>query len=218
MFERKCSGPLSYKGDIGWNLKGCEKLPLVAFNSIECERPGIVSTNLSCIQKYLLDICTAISSGVGSSDLAKRQPGTLKLARWLTTAYRILRLYISTSNKSNGLIILIVFIPRVYAPSWFRIKVHNSITDDARHLWHFISLSRYLPKKYRNIIEPIISRNSYFAAPENMLLTMLTDERFHITTLASRRIIKAREIVRDGNCVIPGVNFQATDYVGIIDW
>ncbi|GBM32402.1 hypothetical protein AVEN_239793-1 [Araneus ventricosus] len=98
LFQRKSSGPSSYTVDIGRNLNGCEKLPLVAFNNIECELPCIDPTNVSCIQKYLLDICIAISSGVGSSDLAKRQPGTLNLARWLTTANRILRLYISTSD------------------------------------------------------------------------------------------------------------------------
>ncbi|GBL84542.1 hypothetical protein AVEN_117272-1 [Araneus ventricosus] len=94
LFERKSSGPSSYTGDIGPNLKGCEKLPLVAFNSIECDFPGIDPTNQNCDQKYLLDICTAISSGFGSSDLAKLQPGALNLACWLITANRILRLYI----------------------------------------------------------------------------------------------------------------------------
>ncbi|GBO11631.1 hypothetical protein AVEN_43816-1 [Araneus ventricosus] len=51
---------------------------------------------------------------------------------------------------------------------------------------------------------------------------MLTDERCHIRTLAARRIIKASEISPDGNCVrrfvINAVNFQATDYVDLIDW
>ncbi|GBM40424.1 hypothetical protein AVEN_122638-1 [Araneus ventricosus] len=102
LFERKSPGPSSYAGDIVRNLKVWDKLPLVAFNSIECELPGIDLTNLSCDQKYLLDICTTISSGVGFSDLVKRQPGTWNLARWLTTANRILRLYISTSRKFGG--------------------------------------------------------------------------------------------------------------------
>ncbi|GBM16312.1 hypothetical protein AVEN_194052-1 [Araneus ventricosus] len=51
---------------------------------------------------------------------------------------------------------------------------------------------------------------------------MLTDERCHIRTLAARRIIKAREIGTDGNCVhrfiIPAVDFRATYYVDLIDW
>ncbi|GBL85305.1 hypothetical protein AVEN_222767-1 [Araneus ventricosus] len=61
LFERKCSGPSSYTGYIGRNLKACEKLPLVAFNCIECDSPGIDPTNLSCDQKYLLEICAAIT-------------------------------------------------------------------------------------------------------------------------------------------------------------
>ncbi|GBM68707.1 hypothetical protein AVEN_69124-1 [Araneus ventricosus] len=180
LFESKSPGPSSYTGDIGRNLKGCEKLPLVAFNSIESELPDIDPTKLSCDHKYLLDICTAISSGVGSSDIAKSQPDKLNLARCLTTANRILRLYISTSNPSNELITLALFILRFYAPSWLRIKVYHSIKDGARLLWHFISSSRYLPKKYRDIIEPVITRNAYFASPENMILAMSTDERCHI--------------------------------------
>ncbi|GBM26269.1 hypothetical protein AVEN_217301-1 [Araneus ventricosus] len=82
----------------------------------------------------------------------------------------------------------------------------------ARHLWHFISSSRYLPKKYRDIIEPVISRNSYFFSPENMLLAMLTDERCLIRTLAARLIIKARKIGPNGNYVrrfvITAVTFE----------
>ncbi|GBM06423.1 hypothetical protein AVEN_266370-2-1, partial [Araneus ventricosus] len=54
--DGKSFGPSSYTGDIGRNLKGCEKLPLVAFNSFECDLPGIDLTKLSCDQKYLLNI------------------------------------------------------------------------------------------------------------------------------------------------------------------
>ncbi|GBN76607.1 hypothetical protein AVEN_207599-1, partial [Araneus ventricosus] len=139
LFERKSSGPSPYTGDIGRNLKGYEKLPLVAFNSTECDLPSIDPTDLSCDHKCLLHICTTICSGVCSSNLAKRQPGTFNLVRWLTTANRILRFYISISDPSNELLTLIVFILRVYAHSLFRIKVHHSIKDGARHLWHFIS-------------------------------------------------------------------------------
>ncbi|GBM24804.1 hypothetical protein AVEN_245051-1 [Araneus ventricosus] len=134
LFERTFSGPSSYTKDIGRNLKGCEKLPLVAFNRIEYELSGIDPTNISCDQKYLLEIFTTISSGVGSSDLAERQPGTLNLARGPITANRKLRVYISTSNPSNELMTWVVFIPRVYAPSGFRIKVRNSMKDGDRHL------------------------------------------------------------------------------------
>ncbi|GBO28485.1 hypothetical protein AVEN_224664-1 [Araneus ventricosus] len=153
---------------------------------------------------------------------SKASTGHVEFGSLLTTANRIVRLYISTSDTSNELITLVVFCPRVYAPSWFQIKVHHSIKAGARHLWHFISSSRYLPKKYRDIIEPDVSCNAYSLAPENMLLTMLTDERCHIRTLAARRIAKTREIGPGGNFVcrfvIPAVDFRAPDYVDLIDW
>ncbi|GBN90993.1 hypothetical protein AVEN_122703-1 [Araneus ventricosus] len=51
---------------------------------------------------------------------------------------------------------------------------------------------------------------------------MLTDERCHTRTLAARRIIKAREICPDGNCVrrfvTPAVDIRATGNVDLIDW
>ncbi|GBN12078.1 hypothetical protein AVEN_184128-1 [Araneus ventricosus] len=51
IFERKSSDPSSCTGDIGQNLKGCEKLPVVAFNSSEFDLSDIDPTNLSCDQK-----------------------------------------------------------------------------------------------------------------------------------------------------------------------
>ncbi|GBM05648.1 hypothetical protein AVEN_121173-1 [Araneus ventricosus] len=118
------------------------------------------------------------------------------------------------ANLSNELLTLVVLILRVYAASWFRIEVHHSIKDGARHLFHFISSTRYLPKKYCHIIEPVMSRKAYFAAPENILLAMITNDRCYIRTLAARRIIKAREMGPGGNCVrrfvILAVKFGAT--------
>ncbi|GBL89555.1 hypothetical protein AVEN_87885-1 [Araneus ventricosus] len=60
LFESKSSGPSSYTGDIGRNLKACEMLPLVAFNCIECDLPGIDPTYLSCDQKYLQPLVLAL--------------------------------------------------------------------------------------------------------------------------------------------------------------
>ncbi|GBM05839.1 hypothetical protein AVEN_206364-1, partial [Araneus ventricosus] len=115
---------------------------------------------------------------------------------------------------SNELLTLVVLILRVYTASWFRIEVHHSIKDGARHLWHFITSTRYLPKKYCDIIEPVISRKAYLAAPENMLSAMITNKRCHIRSLAARRIIKAREMGPDenfvGRFVIPALELRTT--------
>ncbi|GBN60878.1 hypothetical protein AVEN_120277-1 [Araneus ventricosus] len=52
-------------------------------------------------------------------------------------------------------------------------------------------------------------------------LAILVDEREHIRELGYSRILKARQIVRKKtvrNFVPPKVNFQASDYIEIINW
>ena len=152
---------------------------------------------------------------------------------WLTTANRKLRLYVSATEPSDNLCTIVEFVLRVYVPSWSRIKIHHSIKDGARHLYHFIQSSRYLDQVSRNVIDPVISRNAYFASPENILLAMETDKRTHIMRTDKRthiralgicRVIKARESNETvGNVGIrkfyfPKINFKVNDYIDLIDW
>ena len=44
-------------------------------------------------------------------------------------------------------------------------------------------------------VHAVIQRHSYFAHSENLLLTMLFDERFHIPELGLRRILKSRKLI-----------------------
>lgn len=222
--DGKTAGPNSYSGNIGKSLENCDKQPVIDFQRIEGKFPNElrVLPDLSSDQKYLLEICLAVSSGICSPDLAARNPGKLSHARWLTTANRILRLYISQKNPSESLKILSTYIVKVYAPVWFHIKLKPSCVDGSRHLFKLIQLSRYLPVELKKIVDPVIQRNGYFASPENILLGMLTDERKCIRELALRRILKVRNSYKDSvnnKCrkfVIPNINFQATDYVEMI--
>ncbi|GBM04573.1 hypothetical protein AVEN_93974-1 [Araneus ventricosus] len=107
---------------------------------------------------------------------------------------------------------------------WHITPESGSSFDISNSIYEYVTTtsSRYLFNKYGDIIEKVISRNAYFTAPENMLLAMLTGERYHIRTLAARRIIMAREIRTDGNCVrrfvIPAVKRGSIDYEDLIDW
>jgi hypothetical protein len=141
-------------------------------------------------------------------------------SRWLTTANRILRLYISTKNPVQTLQLLAKFIVQVYAPVWFGIKTTPSCKDGAKHVWLTINLSRALPEEVRAVIDPVIQRNAYFAHPENLLLAMAFDERDHVRQLALRRILKARQQQRTGvrKFVIPQISFEAADYTELISW
>ena len=216
------SGPRAFSGPLGKALVNCEKLKLVLFENIECELPIISKEDLSSDQKYLLDICRAVSSGLFSQNLAQRNPGKMVHSRWLTTANRILRLYVSSENPTQNLITLAVFVMKVYAPMWFSIKMHSSCVNGAKHLYQTIALSRYMPQELRDIIDPVIQRNGFFGHPENILLAMLFDNNNNIRELATRRILKVRRTSRSStnvrNFCRPKLNFSATNYTELINW
>ena len=121
------------------------------------------------------------------------KPGKICHSRCLTTAIRILRLYVAKSNTSQGLILLTEFIVKVYAPMWFSIRQFPSVIYGPKHLFELLRLSQYLRIDLRNEIDKVIQRNSFFAHPENLLLAMIFDERITIRELAFRRILNVRK-------------------------
>ena len=122
-------------------------------------------------------------TGNCSAEVARRDPGTISHSRWITTANRILRLYVSTDEPSEALQILVMYITKVYAPVWLSIKCSSSCKDGLRHLWKLVHLSRYLPDNLKAVTDPAIQRNGYFAHPENMLLALITDSSHHMRKL-----------------------------------
>lgn len=220
--DGQTAGPKSFTGPIGHQLTGCEKLPVVCYEPIDCSIPDIDRNLLSKDQQYLLDISGAITLGHCPEDLANRDPGPLSHSRWLTAANRILRLYISSSDPSGNLKEIVGFILKSYMPMWFSIKKSKYFIDGPRHVFQVIQTSRYLPGELLQVVDPVIERNAFFAHPENILLAMIVDEREHIRELGYRRILKARQTVLKKktvrNFIPPNLNFQASDYTEIINW
>lgn len=72
-----------------------------------------IANDLSSDQKYLFEISQAISKGSCSIQLAKKKPGTINHARWLTLANNILREYMATEKPSENLNLLVEFIIKV---------------------------------------------------------------------------------------------------------
>ncbi|GBN98614.1 hypothetical protein AVEN_8127-1 [Araneus ventricosus] len=93
------------------------KLTVAPFSSISVENmpDNIDRMVLSNDQQYLYDICLEISHGECYSDLALRNPDPVAHSRWLTTAGRILRLYVVTEKPSDNFIILATYIMKIYA-------------------------------------------------------------------------------------------------------
>lgn len=216
------SGPRGFTGPIGKQLSKCEHLPLTNFARIPGDFPSIELKDLSTDQRYLLEISMAVCSGKCSPELSNRDPGKLNHSRWLTTANRLLRLYVASDEPSTSLVSLVTYIIKVYVPLWFSIKSKPSCKDGALHLFRMIELSRYLPEDLRRIVDPVIQRNGFFGHPENILLSMITDQRLHIRELGLRRILKVRTQTNAPTAlrrfVVPQLDFDANDYVELINW
>lgn len=101
---------------------------------INVHLPDIDTEVLSTNQRYLYDMCEAVKSGICSRNLALRQPRTLIHSWWVTEANRILKLYVTTNNESsNDLMVLTVYIIRVYASIWFSVKLKSPCTEGHKH-------------------------------------------------------------------------------------
>lgn len=218
--DGKTSGPRSFSGKIGKDLETCEQRPVVNFEPISADLPKFSLQGLSTDQTYLFEIVHAVSTGEYQNDLMNKTPGKMSHARWLTRANRILRLYVSTASPNEKLVVLATYVVKVYAPTWFAIKMHSSCKDGARHFFKLISATRYLSTELRAIIDPVIQRNCFFAHPENLLLAMLSDDNQNIRELAANRILKARSsrksTVRQFH--LPVLRFDSESYTDIIDW
>ena len=215
-------GPSSFTGPIGKELKGCEKKPVVNYKKIDFIIPTIDREDLSEDQKYLLDICIAIKSGICSLDLSLNNPGTLNHSRWLTCSNRLLRLYVATPKTNTALKTIVTYILKVYAPLWFSIRKEKSFSNGSKHLFKAILLSRYLPSNLKKIVDSCIARNAYFALPKNILVAFMCDARHNVRLDALNKILKVREKEGEENQMIkstklPKINFNANDYFELVD-
>lgn len=98
-------GPHLYAGLIGPKLNNCHTMPLKPFKRISLGNmpDGFddISDKFTNDQKYLIQIALAVDSGACSENLVKQMPGQLNRARWLTTAARILRLYVAEAKPTS---------------------------------------------------------------------------------------------------------------------
>lgn len=218
--DGETTGPNAFSGPIGKQLKACEKLPTVKFRPIPVNVPEMDPAILSTDQQYLLRIMRAVSDGECPPPLANQMPGPINHARWLTLACRILRLYVSTARPTTNLKTITTFVMKVYALSWFEIRREPSCTHGARHLFAIIQRIKSMPQSVQKIALPVVQNNSFFAHSENILLSMLSDEREEVRQRALARISEIRDgrsgaVVPVRKFIVPRLNFKARDYISM---
>lgn len=198
-FMGKTKAPNQFANKINEDLSNCEKKKIVKFTPIKLENmpPSINnqqfdSSLVTKDQKTLLDFSRAISSGIFSDDLARRQLGDLSEVRWTLYGCRFLRLYASCATPTLALRQIVMFIQKVYVPVFFWIKCHPNWTNGARHLHRILSFSRALPLSIFKIIKERILHNGHFLHSENILLSMITDNDETIRRRAYQIILSLR--------------------------
>ena len=217
-------GPNLYQGPIGKSLEDCRSIEIAFFKSINISSEFVTILNniddISSDQRYLRDIILAIHNNYVSPSLSNRSPGKLGYARWLTTANRILRHYVATSDPSVDLVKIVTFVINVYARSWFSIKSSPLFTDAPKHIFNMILYINELDDEIiTTASHTIIQRNAFCLHSENLLCSMLTDPRPNIRIMAVNRILEVRSVTSGDNrqFIVPKVNFKADDYYQLID-
>ena len=106
-------------------------------------------------------------------------------------------------------------------PVWFSIKCNSSVKHGSKHFFQLINNSRFLPSKYKTVVDKVLQHNCYFAHSENILLAMLHDDSPAIRELAARRILKARKKPKTSSVrrlELPKLIFDAPTYYSMINW
>ena len=139
-------------------------------------------------------------------------------SRWLTTANRFRDLWTRDHDLVRQDLInlrhICMFIIGVYYKQWFNIKREHKLVDRARHMLKQVQLIKnYCSNEVRAIVDRCVSRNSYFANSELIILTLLASDneeerRFGLNIIRE----KIRKGSSQGNflpykCYLPKINF-----------
>ena len=114
-------------------------------------------------------------------------------ARWLTLSVRGLSKYARVKKPTVRFKKIVVFILNIYLPAWFRVKCKPHIQDGSHHFFFMVELTRDLvDEQARKVMEKVLSDNSHFAHPENIVISLLADPREELRRKGVLHILAAR--------------------------
>ena len=120
-------------------------------------------------------------------------------------------------SPSHKLKLIATFIMSAYATTWFAIKVYSCCKNGAKHIFQLINSSRYLSSDLKEIFNLVIQRNSFFTQTENILISMITDDREHVRELGLRMVYKHVILLKDlQQSRLPTLNLASANYTEIL--
>ena len=139
----------------------------------------------------------AIRSGKISQDLVLMEIGPVYHARWLTTANRFLKLWISKHTFRGkdlaNLKLIVGYIVGVYYPMWFEAKVKHNFIEGPRHVLKQLELLRLQPNKVQEIVMPTVISSAWYSHSEAVLQTLLCSEDEVERRFAVKKVLGLRE-------------------------
>ena len=154
--------------------------------------PDKILKDLLTDQAYSYRIVTAIRTGVLPENLINLKIGPISHFRWLTTANRFCRLWVSfhflTEKTFKNLRLIIEFIVGVYYPCWFQIKVKQSWLDRPQHVLFQLKLLKYQKEE----VIAIVKRSAWFAFSECIIQTLLCSNIEEERKLGVQKVLEIR--------------------------
>ncbi|KAG0715733.1 hypothetical protein GWK47_000101 [Chionoecetes opilio] len=142
--------------------------------------PDKVIQDLSTDQHYDYKIVCAVRDGVLPAGLALLEIGPVNHSRWLTTANRLIRLWVSKhrlkGKNLKNLHFIVEFIIGAYYPCWFNVKVKHSWIEGPRHILFQLDCHKAQRKEVLDIVMPTVKRSAWYAHSEAIFQTMLCSE------------------------------------------
>ena len=192
------------------------------------ELPDSVVKDLNTDQKYGYKMVKMIQTGTVDPDLMELAVGPISHSRWLTTANRILRLYVSKhglrGKNRKHLRQLAQFIVVVYYPMWFSIKCSPLLIDGPRHVVKQVQLiQQFCDKEVKDIVSRYVESSAWQAHSELIILACLTSDDEVERHFGVRKLEELRagsdvgdNSVRDFH--VPKINWETKNITDLINW
>ena len=141
--------------------------------------PDEVISDLSRDQLLAYKYAKAIQTGKMPDNLVSQTIGPMVTSRWLTTGIRVLCKYTRTGRPSQKLVRLTEVVLHLYLPGWFMFKRFPHIQCGATNFFFLVELTRSpdLSEQDKAIAQQVLQDNAHWAHSENILISMLADER-----------------------------------------
>ncbi|KAG0725912.1 hypothetical protein GWK47_037650 [Chionoecetes opilio] len=196
--DKQLSGPIGKLLDSATDFEINPNFTRISVGPPLIKLPDKVIQDLSTDQHYSYKIVCAVRDGVLPAGLALLEIGPVNHSRWLTTANKLLRFWVSkhgfTGKNLKNLHCIVEFIIGVYYPCWFNVKVKHSWIEGPRHILFQLDCLKSQRKEVLDIVMPTVKRSVWYAHSETILQTMLCSEDQKERIWGVERILAIREM------------------------